>query len=74
MRMTKRGSDPAYETWKATCMNCKSEYEAQRRELNVQDTQRDGSFAHATCEVCERDMVFYPGRTTTSDYSEQMGR
>ena len=72
MRMTKRGKDPKFEIWKATCSNCKSEYEAQRRELKVEDTQRDGAFAHATCEVCEQDIVFYPARE--SDYSEQMGR
>jgi hypothetical protein len=72
MRMTKRGQDPKFEVWTATCMNCKSEYEAQRRELKVEDTQRDGSFAHATCEVCDHGIVFYPGRNR--DWSEQMGR
>ncbi len=60
MRMTKRGKDPKFEVWKAECWNCHSEFEAERRELKVEDTQRDGSFAHSTCEVCGTDITFYP--------------
>jgi hypothetical protein len=60
MRMTKRGADPKHEIWSATCTNCKSEFEAERHELKVEDTQRDGAFAHSTCDVCEHDMIFYP--------------
>jgi hypothetical protein len=72
MRMTKRGSDPALDKFTATCVHCKSEYEAQRKELAVEDTQRDGAFAHATCEVCGKDMIFYPERQ--GEWTEQMGR
>jgi len=73
MRITKRGFDPKFEIWTATCTNCKTEYEAERRELKVEDTQRDGSFAHKTCEVCGTSMIFYPPHGGT-DYSEQMGQ
>jgi len=61
--MTKKGFDPVHEVWKATCDNCHSKFEAERRELAVTDDQRDGAFAHAKCELCGDDMVFYPPRS-----------
>jgi NAD-dependent SIR2 family protein deacetylase len=62
VKLVKKGKDPKTEIWKATCLNCKSQYEAERKELNVEDTQRDGAFAHARCQVCKKDMIFYPPR------------
>ena len=62
MRLVKKGKDPKTEIWKATCMNCKSQYEARPGELTVMDDQRDGMMARARCTECKQDMFFYPPR------------
>ena len=63
MRLVKRGNDPKFEIWKATCYRCKSEFEATQAELTITDDQRDGRFGRAneSCSVCGgRDVIFYP--------------
>ena len=45
--------------WKATCIECASEFEEEVGNLKVED-DRDGSFARSKCPDCKSEMFFYP--------------
>jgi hypothetical protein len=63
MKITKRCTPIENQIWLGRCQSCKSEAEAERKELNVEH-DRDGELGRADCPVCERKgtMIFYPPR------------
>lgn len=62
MKVLKRGTPPEDNIFRGTCNHCRSEIEAERRELNdIQYDQREkGELAPAICPVCKRSMFVYP--------------
>lgn len=68
MKITKR-CVPGIQIWKGACRNCKSEAEAQEKELtHIEHCQREGSWSWEKCPVCGfgkrgsgyGGMLFYP--------------
>ncbi len=61
MNIIKRGSKPSDKIWKGICHTCDTVATAKAAELKLGHCQRDGSFGHGTCPVCDdKYMVFYP--------------
>lgn len=58
MKITKRGTLPGSRIWEATCWKCKTEVEAEERELETHEDQREGWWAVAPCPVCLTQMTF----------------
>jgi hypothetical protein len=58
MKKTKQGEKKRV-MWKATCLECASEFEEEVGRLAVV-ADRDGKFAKSTCPDCKVDMFFYP--------------
>jgi hypothetical protein len=70
VKITKRGTLLAACIWEATCWKCKTEVEAEERELDgVQECQRDGWYAkEKPCPVCLTPMSFHrTDRTATAE-------
>jgi hypothetical protein len=66
MRLIREGKKQP-QVFSGTCSTCGSEYEAERKELKIEDGgQREpGEFAHATCVVCSKRgqtgyLILYP--------------
>ena len=65
MKCTKTGSKKDSQIWKGHCRQCKSEFEAERIELNISRCPRDGyEFAHSDCSECGAKsgnaLILYP--------------
>ena len=60
MRIIKQGRLPGDRIWHGTCHNCKTEAEAEERELQITHDQRDGPFGECKCPLCGARMIFYP--------------
>ena len=65
MKLISRGS-PRPQTFRGTCMVCRSTFDAEPSELKVEYDQRENSdFAHAECPICKKQkqvgqLVMYP--------------
>lgn len=68
MKITKRNTVPADRIWVGTCQNCKSEAEAEEKELkNISNDSMHGvPWSWEVCPVCGAGpysgMLFYPKR------------
>lgn len=54
MKVLKQGQLPGDKKYRATCMNCKSEIEFQRKEAEWVADQREGDFLRVSCPVCQQ--------------------
>ena len=59
MKIIKRGNLPELSTWWGTCHSCRSEVEAEKRELSVKSYGNE-TFGKAQCPSCGKIMNFYP--------------
>lgn len=67
MKIIRQGQLPETRVWHGTCHTCKSEIEAEEKELKVQSDQRDVPIATATCPFCKREMYFLILRENDAD-------
>ena len=66
MEILKRGAVKRT-VWVGTCWGCDSEVQAERDEVKVTLSQKDGDFATAACPVCQEEMYFYPTVVTENE-------
>lgn len=57
MKVIHRGSLPEEAIYQATCNNCSSILEFMQKEVRWEHSQREGTYVHFRCPVCQRDAV-----------------
>ena len=61
MRLVKKGNTK--ELWKGTCLRCRSEFEADKSELNIAHCPREGyAYAKEKCTECGATFHLYKAR------------